>query len=127
MIFLTLLVVFTLPVQASVVYESKYLEVRAHGYCPCRVCCGKNADGKTATGRSAWRAGIAVDPKVIPLGSYTDIPGYDRGPNDNGSWIKADDTGRLIKGRVIDVRFRTHAEALDWGTRKIRIRVWRKR
>lgn len=48
-------------------------------YCPCSTCCGSHANGLTATNRDATRAGVAVDPKVIPLGSRLDIPGYTRG------------------------------------------------
>ena len=51
------------------------MTVKATGYCPCSICCGKYADGKTATWRDAQKAGVAVDPKVIPLGSHIDIPG----------------------------------------------------
>lgn len=104
--------------------RSRVLTVRATAYCPCAICCGKYADGKTATGRSAFKPGVAVDPQAIPLGAHLDIPGYTRGPNGNGSWIRADDTGRLIKGNRIDVRFRSHEEAVQWGTRTIRVRIW---
>lgn len=92
-------------------------------YCPCALC--TDGDGLTATGRDAMIFGVAVDPRIIPLGAHLDIPGYRRGPNRNGSWIRADDMGRLIKGYRIDVRCATHAEAVAWGTRKIRVRVWR--
>ena len=106
---------------------STRVQVRAYGYCECSVCCDGFADGKTATGRNAQLAGVAVDPKVIPLGSRVDIPGYTRGTNGNGSWILADDVGGAIKGNVIDVRFKTHAEARAWGVRVIWIRVWKPR
>ena len=101
------------------------IRVRATAYCPCDICCGGYADGITATGRDALTAGVAVDPTVIPLGSRIDIPHYNRGNNKNGSWILADDVGGAIKGRRIDVRFKTHEEALNWGVRNIIIRVHR--
>ena len=103
--------------------------VVATGYCPCSTCCGQHADGLTASGRDARTAGIAVDSSVIPLGSRVDIPGYARGPNSNGSWIPADDTGNPahITGNRIDIRFRSHVEARQWGKRKIRIRVWKRK
>lgn len=106
---------------------AEWIVVLVTAYCPCPACCGPNADGKTATGRNAQTAGVAVDPTVVPLGSHLDVPGYNRGPNGNGSWVKADDTGGAIKGNRIDIRFRTHQEALSWGKRKVRVRVWRKR
>jgi len=100
-----------------------YVEVRATAYCPCEKCCGKFADGTTSTGRDAYLPGIAVDPKKIPLGSHVDIPGYKRGPNKNGSWILCDDVGGKIKDWHIDVRFKTHQEALNWGVKRVKIRV----
>lgn len=105
-------------------YESRRLKVTVTGYCPCRICCGDFADGKTATGRDARKSGIAVDPEIISLGSYIDVPGYNRGPNNNGSWIMADDTGRVIKGNKIDLRFQTHGEAKKWGKKEMIVRVW---
>lgn len=98
--------------------KSNWMWVTATAYCPCRRCCGFNSDGKTSTGRSAWVTGVAVDPSIISLGSYLDIPGY-------GSWIRADDTGRVIVGRRIDVRFQTHSQARRWGKRRIKVRIWK--
>ena len=43
---------------------------------------------------------IAVDPRVIPLGSYVYIPAY---VPVNGGWFEAQDTGGAITGRHIDV------------------------
>lgn len=44
---------------------------------------------------------IAVDPKVIPLGSRVYIPGYRR--DGHGGWFLAQDTGGAINGRHVDV------------------------
>ena len=97
--------------------------VTATAYCPCSKCCGKHANGITSTGRDANKAGVAVDPELIPKNSHLDIPGYKRGPNKNGSWIICDDVGGAIKGPRIDVRFKTHQEALKWGVKRLLIRV----
>jgi 3D (Asp-Asp-Asp) domain-containing protein len=44
---------------------------------------------------------IAVDPRVIPLGSWVYIPAYrDDG---HGGWFVAEDTGGAITGHHIDV------------------------
>lgn len=104
--------------------RSRSLAVVATGYCPCSICCEDSSDGITSTGRDAYLPGVAVDPDVIKLGSRLDIPGYDRGANNNGSWILADDVGGRIKGSRIDVRFKTHAEAQAYGRRRVVIRVW---
>lgn len=111
-----LYIICTIPVGM----DSESIQVRATAYCPCKVCCGRSASGITASGRSAGGRGVAVDPRLIPLGSHLDIPGY-------GNWIDADDTGSAIKGNRIDVRFQSHAEAKAYGVRTITIRVWRKR
>lgn len=75
-------------------------------YCHCSKCCGKS-DGITATGtKVAANRTIAVDPKVIPLGSKVII---------DGQTYIAEDTGGHIKGNRIDMYFPTHQQALNWG------------
>ncbi len=54
-------------------------------------------DDWTATGMRQGKGVIAVDPKVIPLGSKLYIPGY--------GMAVAGDTGGAIKGNIIDVGF----------------------
>ncbi len=51
----------------------------------------------TATGMRQGKGVIAVDPKVIPLGSKLYIPGY--------GMAVAGDTGGAIKGNIIDLGF----------------------
>jgi 3D (Asp-Asp-Asp) domain-containing protein len=65
----------------------------------------------TATGTAA-RAGrtVAVDPKVIPLGSKIYIEGI-------GERI-AEDTGGAIKGNRIDVYLGTVPQAINFGVRR---------
>ena len=56
---------------------------------------------------------IAVDPKVIPLGSRVYVPAY---RNDGyGGWFVAQDTGGAINGHHIDVYRPPPASALDIG------------
>ena len=75
-------------------------------YCACSRCCGKS-DGVTATGTQATAGRtIAVDPKVIPLGTEVIIDGQ--------SYI-AEDTGRAIKGNKIDIFCESHEEAINRG------------
>lgn len=89
----------------------KSMWVTATAYCPCERCCGEFADGRTATNTNAWRPGVAVDPRVIPLGSKVQIPGY--------GIVVADDVGGAIKGRIIDVRFQYHWRARQWGRKEL--------
>jgi 3D (Asp-Asp-Asp) domain-containing protein len=58
---------------------------------------------------------IAVDPKVIPLGSIVHIPGYGEG------W--ATDTGGAIKGRRIDVCHASRSWCNRFGRRKVEITI----
>lgn len=58
---------------------------------------------------------IAVDPRVIPMGSKVYVEGY--------GYAIASDTGSAIKGNIIDVFFNTEAEALNWGRRNVKIRI----
>lgn len=77
-------------------------------YCPCSKCCGKWANGITATGTTAKaNHTIAVDPRVIPYGSVVCIEGY-------GTYV-AEDCGGAIKGNRIDIFYNTHSEALNSG------------
>ena len=62
------------------------------------------------------RAGeIAVDPRVIPLGSKVYIEGV-------GARI-AEDTGGNIKGNTIDIYMNSVAECRKWGARTVTIYI----
>lgn len=52
---------------------------------------------------------IAVDPSVIPLGSFVEVEGY--------GYAVAGDTGGAIKGNIIDVHFPTVEQCHSWGRR----------
>lgn len=71
---------------------------------------------KTTTRRGRYvRAGIvAADPKLFPLARYVEL--YD-GRRYLGRFL-IDDTGRLIKGNIIDVWMPTCREARIFGRRK---------
>ena len=58
---------------------------------------------------------IAVDPNVIPLGSYVEIPGY--------GIFRAADTGGAIYGNRIDVHLVNLNDVYNFGRRTITIRV----
>lgn len=71
---------------------------------------------KTQTRRGRYvRAGIvATDPKLFPLSRYLEL--Y-VGRRYLGRFL-IDDTGRLIKGNIIDIWMPTCREARIWGRRK---------
>jgi 3D (Asp-Asp-Asp) domain-containing protein len=73
--------------------------------------------GNTALGIPVRRGVVAVDPKLIPLGTKLHVPGY--GPG------LAADVGYAIKGRIIDLWFPSTVKAQNWGRRTITITVYR--
>ncbi|HHU52329.1 MAG TPA: DUF348 domain-containing protein [Firmicutes bacterium] len=96
----------------------KYKEVRtmdASAYTPGPESCGIYADGYTATGKKAGYGIVAVDPRVIPLGTKLYIEGY--------GFAAAEDVGSAIKGNRIDLCYETVREALLFGRRKVKVYI----
>lgn len=58
---------------------------------------------------------IAVDPKVIKLGTKVYVEGY--------GYAVAGDIGGAIKGNKIDVFFPTKNEAYKWGRKNVKIKI----
>ena len=85
---------------------SRKLVVKAYSY---------TGGGRTAMGTKARVGEIAVDPRVIPLGSKVYIEGV-------GARI-AEDTGGNIKGNTIDIYMNTLAECRRWGARTVTIYI----
>ena len=81
-------------------------------YCPCEQCCGRWADGLTATGLPAGPGIVAVDPGIIPLGSTVVI---------DGQKYLAADTG--VQGRHVDVCVASHQETVELGVRTAEVWV----
>ncbi len=74
-----------------------------------------DGQGITATGTMAGHGTVAVDPKVIPLGTKVFIPHY-------GEAIAAD-TGGAIVGNRIDLCMETFEECYNFGRRNIEVFV----
>jgi 3D (Asp-Asp-Asp) domain-containing protein len=88
---------------------ARTLTVRATHYC---ASCGGS---RTATGRSGRTRGLAVDPRVIPLGSRVYVPGH--------GVLVADDTGGAIRGRRIDIRLTSRGGCARRGVKRLTVRV----
>lgn len=106
------------PEQPEALQTVEHLgEFKLTAYCTCPACCGQWADGITASGTKAVPGRtIAVDPRVIPLGSTVYI---------NGAEYTAEDTGGAVKGNRIDILFPSHQEALAFGVQHADVSIKR--
>jgi 3D (Asp-Asp-Asp) domain-containing protein len=59
---------------------------------------------------------VAVDPRVIPLGSRLRIEGYD-------DVFVAEDTGGAVVGDRIEIFFTDEAAAIQFGVRNLQVTV----
>lgn len=89
------------------------LRMHATAYDPGPRSCGKYASGYTAIGLKAEKGVVAVDDRVIPMGTRLYIPGY--------GFAVAGDWGSAIKGHRIDLCFATYTEARQWGRRPVKV------
>jgi 3D (Asp-Asp-Asp) domain-containing protein len=89
------------------------LAMEATAYDPGPKSCGKWASGYTATGVKAEKGVVAVDDRVIPMGSRLYIPEY--------GFALAADRGSAIKGMRIDLCYPTYEEAIQFGRRDIKV------
>ena len=87
----------------------------ASAYDPGPRSCGKNATGRTACGMKAGYGVVAVDPRVIKLGTRLYIEGY--------GCAVAGDTGGAIKGNRIDLGYNTYKEAIRFGRRTVTVHI----
>lgn len=104
---------------------TKVMSMRATSYTASFADTGKHPGdpgfGITATGARARRGIIAVDPRVIPLGTrvYVEIPGA---APDYGYAVAAD-VGGAIKGNKIDVYLDTSGAVSAWGVKKVKVYI----
>ena len=103
-----------LPSRAGITGR-RSLVMTATAYDPGPRSCGRHSHGRTCIGLPAGHGVVAVDPRIIPLGSRMYIDGY-------GEAIAAD-IGHAIKGHIIDLCFSSRAEAMHWGRRTVNVVV----
>ena len=93
----------------------KEMTVTATAYTAyCEGCSGTTAYGIDLLANPNRKV-IAVDPRVIPLGTKVWVEGY-------GEAI-AGDTGGAIKGNKIDVFIPSQKNAVAWGVKTVKLRV----
>ncbi len=105
------------------VYYSSIIQVRSTAYTADLNHEGVPDDpylGRTAVGTRAKRdpngiSTIAVDPRVIPLGTKVYVEGY-------GLAI-AEDVGGAIKGNKVDVYVSKYSDTLKWGVRHVNVYI----
>lgn len=93
----------------------RVIRMQATGYDPGPRSCGKYANGTTACGLQAGHGVVAVDPRVIPMGTKLYIEGY--------GYAVAGDRGRAIKGNRIDLGFNTYQEAIRFGRKSVVVHI----
>ena len=105
------------------------------GYCKCGECCSWHRNwygmpivsrgpdkgkrklvGVTAGGSRASVGTIAADTSVYPFGTVMYVEGYGYG--------RVEDRGSAIKGNHIDLFFRSHRQARQWGRKTMRVKIW---
>lgn len=100
-------------------YEThRIVRMNASAYDPGPRSCGPRSSGRTSIGLRAGYGVVAVDPRVIPLGSKLYIEGY--------GFAVAGDTGGAIKGRRIDLGFGSYREAIRFGRKSVRVHTLKK-
>jgi 3D (Asp-Asp-Asp) domain-containing protein len=87
----------------------------ASAYDPGPRSCGRYATGRTACGLRAGYGVVAVDPRVVRLGSRLYVEGY--------GYAVAGDKGSAIKGSRIDLGFNTYYEAMRFGRKKVTVHL----
>ena len=95
-------------------------EFTVTAYCPCEKCCGRFADGITASGYVIQPGDkIVAAPKEYPFGTLMLIEGY------SNDLVMVRDRGGSIKGDRLDVFFHTHQEAKNWGRLQVMVRIYK--
>ncbi len=90
----------------------------ATAYCSCGKCCGRWADGLTATGKRVHWGIIAADWSVLPRGTRVGLSCFP------GQVFVVEDRGGAIRGERIDVWYPSHRSALKFGVRdRIRVKI----
>ena len=83
-------------------------------YCSCAKCCGRNANGYTASGTRATAGRTVAAAANLAYGTKLNI---------NGKTYVVEDRGGAINGNRIDIYVNSHAEALAWGVKYLPVEI----
>jgi len=95
--------------------SGKVLTMVATAYDGCYECNKPYYGLPSYIGLPLARGIVAVDPRVIPMGTKLYVEGY-------GNAIAADQ-GNAIKGNRIDLFFDTHQQALNYGMKTVKVTI----
>jgi len=145
-IYLLLIIIFMIPFTNACsvfqyqlrppVFRANTVEtLQVTAYCACGKCCGWERNwkgqkvysygphedevkiiGLTASGTKAKMGTIAADTEIFPMGTIMYVEGYGYGV--------VEDRGSAIQGKHIDLFFKSHNKALDWGNRNMEVKIW---
>jgi 3D (Asp-Asp-Asp) domain-containing protein len=115
--------------------DARIYSMEVTGYCHCGDCCGWHRNwlgrpvfssgpqkgqrkpvGITASGAPVRPGTIAADTRLFPFGTIMYVPGYGYG--------MVEDRGGAIRGQKLDLYFRTHRQAREWGRQHVQVKVW---
>lgn len=127
--------VFQYQLRPPIVRPHRTETLLVTAYCACSKCCGweynrnhkpvhsygpkkgkRKIVGMTASGIMAHMGTIAADTKLYPMGTIMYIEGYGYG--------KVEDRGSSIQGKHIDIFFKDHAQAVEWGNKTMEVTIW---
>jgi 3D (Asp-Asp-Asp) domain-containing protein len=101
----TIAVIKAKKVKNSLKYKSS-LQAKTYAY---------SGGGTTASGKKAQVGRVAVDPRVIELGTWLYIEDY--------GLCQAADTGGAIKGNKIDLYMDSESDCYEWGIRHKKVYI----
>jgi len=90
----------------------------ATAYDPSPETIGRGATGRTRMGYIATFGHVAVDPRVIPLGTMLYVEGY--------GFALASDTGGAIKGNRIDLCYPDRYTSERYGMHNVRVHIFKR-
>lgn len=102
--------------QNAVEDEYETILMNVSGFCKGICCCGKWADGQTASGHwIQFGDKFVAAPLEYSFGTIMDVPGY--------GIVPVLDRGGAIKDNKLDLYFDDHQAALNFGRQQLKVKI----